>query len=93
VGSQCAGMTRTWSPTLTGSSGAKVTCSSEQNHTWAPSMVGFPWSIPSDFRPTLATAYGGMAGVPGHTEMTCPSTNSACPNGSPRVLYWVSISA
>ena len=64
-----------------------VTCSSEQNHTSPPSIDGLPWSMPSAFSPTSATAQSA------HTEITVPSTYSACPNGRPSVAYAVSISA
>ena len=48
--------------------GSKVTCSSEQNHTVAPSMVGLPWSMPSALRPASHTAHFGA------TDMTVAST-------------------
>ena len=65
------------SPTRTGWSGTKVTCSSEQNSTSAPSTDGSPWSMPSALRPQSATAH------PGDTEMTVASTDSAWAKGSP----------
>src|SRR5882757_5532319 len=89
VGSTCAGSTRTRSPTRTepGTSGANVMCSSEQNHTAAPGMLGLPWSMPSDLSPTSATAQ------PSDTEITVPSTDSAWANGRPSEPYAVSIRA
>src|SRR5690606_19800133 len=84
VGSTCAGQTRTRSPTFGRSgppgasgSGAKVTCSSEQNHTFAPSIVGLPWSMPSDLSPASHTAHAGP------TDTTVLSTQKAGRNGRP----------
>ena len=59
----------------------KVRCSSEQNHSLAPAgstTVGLPWSIPSDLRPTSATANPAV----GLTEITVPASDSAGPKGS-----------
>ena len=65
------------SPFSTGGAGANVVCSSEQNHTVPPGMVGFPWSMPSDFRPTSTTPQPGIPEVGAVVEMTVPSTVSA----------------
>ena len=43
-------------PTRSGAPGTNVRCSSEQNHTSAPSTDGLPWSMPSALRPQSATA-------------------------------------
>ncbi len=57
--------------------GAKVRCSSEQNQTAPSATAGLPWSMPRALRPTSATAH------PSLTEITVPTTNSACSNGRP----------
>ena len=82
-----AGQTRMRSPTRTGAPDAKVRCSSEQNHTSAPSTVGLPWSMPSALRPQSATAQ------PVDTEITVASTLSAWTKGRPSLAYAVSINA
>ena len=61
-------------------SGAKVTCSSEQNETSAPAIDGLPWSIPSALSPQSATAQS-----PRSTEITVASTVSAGTKGRPSV--------
>ena len=53
-----------------------VTCSSEQNHTSAPSIDGLPWSMPSALRPQSAT---GTTRVDG--DRRSPRTASAGRNG------------
>ena len=57
--------------------GAKVTCSSEQNQIFAPSMRGLPWSMPNAFSPQSATANCS------ETETTVARSESAGRNGSP----------
>ena len=49
-------------PREAGTSGANVRCSSEQNHTSAPSTDGSPWSIPSALSPQSATVQPGRHG-------------------------------
>ena len=58
-----------------GKPGAEITSSSEQTIPSAPSMEGFPWSMPRALRPQSATAQ------PSETEMTVATTVSAWANG------------
>ena len=80
----CAGQTRTRSPALGASgfaasaSGEKVTCSSEQNSTRAPSIVGLPWSIARDLSPQSATAHAPTRRSPS------PPARAPAGTGDPR---------